>query len=499
MKFDVANTAVFNRGSAPLTFLVELVNIVRGLPDEIVSSEYKSSSEEDIFAFLQRGVPAAYQIDSARPIERKAWLCEVLRVLGGFESSWNWQEGRDTTNPASFTPCTTEAGIFQCSGNSTYFDVSLKDTVARYARQANVNIEKLSADKVCELFQVLSKQSHAFAVEYVCRLLRFTIRHHGPIKRGEILPWLREGAYKEFLRNLEEPATIPVPVPSSKPEPIRIVLDPGHGGHDSGALGSLMLGGKATEFTEKDIVLRVSNELLKILSTDSRFSATATRTTDKFLTLGDRSRLANERNAALLSIHANSGGGTGHEVYTYFGQSPSDPIATSLYDAYDSAFPELVGRPHLGDGDPDKEASFAVLRNTKGPAVLYELGFMDRREDLALMVDTEFPARAAIALYLGLLRAWNLGAPVEPPVSPAPPVEPPVPPVPPTPPVEPPVPSESPTSEEKTRIAAWLLRGALDREAKLPALLEDPTIGTFYAMCREAAALRDAARILQEA
>lgn len=42
---------------------------------------------------------------------RKAVMLEVLRVLGGFESSWRWEEGRDITNPASDKPCTMEAGI----------------------------------------------------------------------------------------------------------------------------------------------------------------------------------------------------------------------------------------------------------------------------------------------------------------------------------------------------------------------------------------------------
>jgi hypothetical protein len=60
-------------------------------------------------------------------LHRKAAMLEVLRVLGGFESSWKWNEGIDVTNPDSNTPCTEEAGIFQCSGNSLSFDASLKN------------------------------------------------------------------------------------------------------------------------------------------------------------------------------------------------------------------------------------------------------------------------------------------------------------------------------------------------------------------------------------
>ncbi|NCS59325.1 MAG: hypothetical protein GPJ16_21815 [Microcystis aeruginosa G11-04] len=44
----------------------------------------------------------------------------------------------------------------------------------------------------------VSKSNHKFAIEYCARLLRFTVNHHGPVKRKEINPWLKRNAVVEF-------------------------------------------------------------------------------------------------------------------------------------------------------------------------------------------------------------------------------------------------------------------------------------------------------------
>ncbi|MEP0915028.1 hypothetical protein NDI45_29600 [Leptolyngbya sp. GB1-A1] len=114
-------------------------------------------------------------------------MLEVLRVLAGFESSWDWNAGRDTTNPNSNTACTEEAGIFQCSGDSMNFDRSLRNL-----------LRLVAGNTECNTFRSVFKSNHTFAIEYCARLLRFTINHHGPIKRKEIHPWLKLEAVAEF-------------------------------------------------------------------------------------------------------------------------------------------------------------------------------------------------------------------------------------------------------------------------------------------------------------
>jgi hypothetical protein len=121
--FPVLFSPVHNRGTAPALFLDTLVNTIRDLPDEVFSDEYRSKTELDVFEFL--GYDSTVLVPNLTM--RKAFMCEVLRVLGGFESSWNWSEGRDTANDDSDTWPEFEAGVFQCSANSMNFDPSLKE------------------------------------------------------------------------------------------------------------------------------------------------------------------------------------------------------------------------------------------------------------------------------------------------------------------------------------------------------------------------------------
>jgi len=50
----------------------------------------------------------------------------------------------------------------------------------------------------CKTFISTSKENHTFAIEYCARLLRFTTKHHGPIKRKELHKWLNKDAVLEF-------------------------------------------------------------------------------------------------------------------------------------------------------------------------------------------------------------------------------------------------------------------------------------------------------------
>ena len=80
----------------------------------------------------------------------------------------------------------------------------------------------------------------------------------------------------------------------------RVVLDPGHGGHDPGAVGPRNL-------YEKDVVLDIALKLKKILSLDPNLEVFLTRETDVFIPLEQRTAIANSKNADLfISIHANA-------------------------------------------------------------------------------------------------------------------------------------------------------------------------------------------------
>ncbi|HIF9333064.1 TPA: N-acetylmuramoyl-L-alanine amidase [Photobacterium damselae] len=106
------------------------------------------------------------------------------------------------------------------------------------------------------------------------------------------------------------------------------------------------------------------------------------------ISLGERVKRANDiyrsnpdASCYFISVHANAGGGSGFEVYTYHGQSKSDELADCIALAFKDEFPDEPLRVDQRDGDLDKEANFYVLRKTAMPAVLTENFFMDNEEE----------------------------------------------------------------------------------------------------------------------
>lgn len=215
------------------------------------------------------------------------------------------------------------------------------------------------------------------------------------------------------------PAVAAEPVTPGDKRPV-IVLDPGHGGIDSGTTG-------ASAFAEKAIVLDVALALREKLERSGRFRVVMTRSTDTFVTLGDRVRLARSSHAALfVSIHADAlaagdGRAQGASVYT-LSDTASDSDAAHLAEKenkadliagvdlteensqvadilYDLAqretknFSALFARTLVGSmktaarlhKSPIKSAGFRVLKAHDVPSVLVELGYMSSPQDLKQM------------------------------------------------------------------------------------------------------------------
>jgi len=182
--FEACKHTVHNRGVPPDSFLNELIDWAKTASDEI----FERNNLHDIYSNVATELGPWKNL-----LHRKAVMLEVLRVLGGFESSWNWNAGVDVTNPNSNTPCTEEAGIFQCSGDSMSFSPKLKSL-----------LQEASGSHSCEAFILTTKSNHKIAIEYCARLLRCTVNHHGPVKGKHINPWLRRDAVSEFIHFLED-------------------------------------------------------------------------------------------------------------------------------------------------------------------------------------------------------------------------------------------------------------------------------------------------------
>lgn len=124
--------------------------------------------------------------------------------------------------------------------------------------------------------------------------------------------------------------------------------------------------------------------------------------------LDDRVDFANEfdpEDTVFISIHANAGKGDGLEIFTSKGPTESDLLAECLFDAMEPYYEkaDMKLRYDFTDKDRDKEADFYVLRKTKCPAVLIELGFFDNRDNVEMLEDGVFQTNVSNAIHEGIL------------------------------------------------------------------------------------------------
>ena len=231
------------------------------------------------------------------------------------------------------------------------------------------------------------------------------------------------------------------PTPRERREtiaPLRlVVLDAGHGGHDTGAIGP---GG----LQEKDLVLDVTRRVARLLEERLDVKVLLSRDADQFVTLRDRTTYANRERADLfVSIHANAHRETASAgVETYFLSSEAtdgtarqvaalensvvqlektparpagrlDAVKAILWDLAQSEFQQESSRlaevvqdsmtqslriPNRGV----KQAGFYVLGGAAMPAVLIEIGFVTNPKEERRLKDTKYRDEIARAIYAGL-------------------------------------------------------------------------------------------------
>jgi len=218
----------------------------------------------------------------------------------------------------------------------------------------------------------------------------------------------------------------------------RVVLDPGHGGSETGAVGP-------SGTMEKELTLAIARTLAERLRAELGVEVALTRTDDVDLGLDDRSAFANQTRADLfVSIHLNStsrGRGNAHGAETYFlSLEASDERAADA-----AALENLVGEPVAGDGSdgvdlqmllwdlaqtrflaasqrlaslvqeelnhtlslPDrgvKQAPFRVLMGAAMPAVLVELGFISSTDEEQKLRDPDYRARLVETVVRAIAR-----------------------------------------------------------------------------------------------
>lgn len=203
------------------------------------------------------------------------------------------------------------------------------------------------------------------------------------------------------------PQPVPVPVPqpttppAAQPKPpakpnvpkqrVVVVVDPGHGGKDPGAIG---IGGTQ----EKAVILPISKKIAEILEKEG-IQVVMTRDSDYFVDLAPRVTMAERANADLfVSIHANSMGlnrpdVNGLETY-YF--SSGERLARVIHRS-------ILQDINIRDRGV-RRARFLVLRKSSMPSVLVEVGYMTGRDDSAKLRTTAYQNQMAEAIARGILQ-----------------------------------------------------------------------------------------------
>ncbi len=182
-------------------------------------------------------------------------------------------------------------------------------------------------------------------------------------------------------------------LPDVKQNKFLVVIDPGHGGPDPGAIG---IGG----IRETDVVLEVS-KIVKNLLSEKGVNVRLTRINEVDLGLPPRVSFANNTDADIfVSIHANASRGKRRDI---------NGLETFYYRGWRG---RLLAKKiqkqilRVSPGSPDrgvKQGRFYVIKNTRMPAVLVEIGFLTGRLDARRLEKTTHRKRLAYAIAKGIL------------------------------------------------------------------------------------------------
>jgi len=234
-----------------------------------------------------------------------------------------------------------------------------------------------------------------------------------------VIPWLGLLLLAiSFVWLIQLPAPLRPSAAKKKPavrgeETLLVVLDPGHGGQDSGAMCGTVL--------EKDLALDVALRAAALLRA-AGLSTVLTRDDDRYVSLAERASLGNrEDNSLFVSIHFNDGARptiSGVETYYALQQSASPGLfswlpflrrvdsgpvtaqSESLAGLIQAALVERTQAVNRGT----KPEQFYVIANVRHPAALVEGGFLTNKADVTKLATAEYRQQIASAISDGVRR-----------------------------------------------------------------------------------------------
>ena len=180
---------------------------------------------------------------------------------------------------------------------------------------------------------------------------------------------------------------------------LNIVIDPGHGGKDSGAVA-------VDGYTyEKDLNLLVAENLMEKLNENSEINARITRTRDEYIKLLDRASVSNDSNADLfLSIHFNSSDNSSAQgIEVLYASEKNVKIKDTVQKHFASCLQKaLIRETGAVDRGIKNTPAIIVLNKTKNVSALVELGFLSNESDLENIKDPDYIDKLARGIYNGI-------------------------------------------------------------------------------------------------
>lgn len=253
-------------------------------------------------------------------------------------------------------------------------------------------------------------------------------------KLKSLLSDLENDKKKTAANEQKKPARRPAKKP--KDEKFIVVVDPGHGGEDPGAVGRR--GNR-----EKTVVLQIARRLVKLINGDPRMSAIMTRNSDHFVSLGGRVKIAQKKQAHLLvSVHADAWikpTARGSSVFALSVRGATSAAARWLAQKQNES--DLIGGVSMNEMRKDvavnvvdlsrnwtigyslglgseilrqmksvnrlhkatvEQAGFAVLKGQGIPSVLVETAFISNPEEERLLITHRHQQKVAEAIYKGI-------------------------------------------------------------------------------------------------
>jgi N-acetylmuramoyl-L-alanine amidase len=201
----------------------------------------------------------------------------------------------------------------------------------------------------------------------------------------------------------------------------KVIVDPGHGGQDTGSKGS---GG----LLEKNLTMSLARKLVQALEDTGKFRASLTRTDDQAVSLDDRAGLANHNRGDLfVSLHLGTAftpDPTGFSIY-YWSPTTASPITTTspnIMKSWDQEQEPYWEKSRMVASLMKEEllwtipwasggvlaANIYVLRRTRMPSVMLELGSLTHPEEAAQLQKPEFQEAVAKALTQGIVKYRSL-------------------------------------------------------------------------------------------